>query len=211
MIPTLWDFLDSGCRLRNSYVRHEGFESLYVRKTPVLARVDNTVTIANVRATRPGNGAFHRLIASLIARGYNIYVECVLNVRLRHTLLELGFTQVGQDSQGGGTNFLLLNARFAGGRDDMSEKSGGGSVGGGSVGGGGGSVGGGGVGGGSGSVGFGGTSNSEVGKVAEKSLKDEEPRDPNGDRDEVDEKYKEPAGTEHSDQYLTKFPNETPG
>jgi len=107
----------------------------------------------------------------------------------------------------GGTNFLLLNARFAGGRDDMSEKSGG-SVGGGSVGGGS-------VGGGGGSVGFGGTSNSEVGKVAEKSLKDEEPgpqpRDPNGDRDEVDEKYKEPAGTEHSDQYLTKFPNETPG
>lgn len=79
----------------NAYVRSQGFKSLYVRmgKRYLDGKThDNVLDIANVTASKPGNGAFTRLVEELHARGIPIYVESVLNDRFALKLPRMGFT-----------------------------------------------------------------------------------------------------------------------
>lgn len=112
-LPTLYDFWYSDGRLRNSYVRHDGFTDMYVRKGPVWvdgSRVNGCLTIASVCATHPGEGAFTELVADLQSRGVSIYVECVLNPRFGPKLEKLGFKHVNQHL-GPAKNYFLANGK----------------------------------------------------------------------------------------------------
>jgi len=100
-LPTLQQFLDGKRELAIGYVRHPGFQSLYLRKTYRLierARV-RTLDIAYVVARHPGRGAFGALIADLHPT-WNLYVEGVINKEFREYLLRRGFTHVDDNGLG---------------------------------------------------------------------------------------------------------------
>lgn len=85
----------------NKYVHFEGFKFLYVRVTTRFiedVRYELVVDLANFEVMRQGNGAFTRLIVHLKESfgQFGIYVESVLNVRLRPWLLREGFKCVVQ-------------------------------------------------------------------------------------------------------------------
>lgn len=93
MLPTLDEFLTEKT-FRNSYVREPGFSHLYVRLGPRFLyniKYENVLDIANLEAEVPGAGAFTRLSQRLLAQGYILYVESVMQPRFAHKLLELGF------------------------------------------------------------------------------------------------------------------------
>lgn len=109
--PTLAQFLNpewptGGPERWSCYIRYPGFSSLYVRKGPMyIAGVNdgqqfNALQIANITATKPGKGAFTRLIHSEILRDWPIYVEHVLNERFQSKLERLGFVKVSVDGLG---------------------------------------------------------------------------------------------------------------
>ena len=98
MIPTLDAFITHALTKRptNSYVKEPGFSSLYVRvaKRYIEGKMQTTIDLANMTASRPGNGAFTRLVERLrIQYDLIIYVECVLNPRLPAKLERMGFVQ----------------------------------------------------------------------------------------------------------------------
>ncbi len=92
---TLDKFLATQRSPRSAYVKYQGFKDLYVRKSPVYiqhTKTDNFVTIANVTASRPGNGAFGELLIYLQEELHkNVAVECIRNERLLAKLLREGF------------------------------------------------------------------------------------------------------------------------
>lgn len=59
-------------------------------------RFNHVLDIANIRADKPGTGAFKELILYLRTRRpeLNIYVECVQTKKFECGLLRLGFTEV---------------------------------------------------------------------------------------------------------------------
>jgi len=103
MIPTLDEFITQALvkRPANSYVREPGFESLYVRiaKRYIDGEMQTTIDLANMTASKPGNGAFTRLVERLRDQyGFVIYVECILNPRLSVKVKRMGFVQHPHDS-----------------------------------------------------------------------------------------------------------------
>jgi len=88
--------------MRNSYLNHPEFDSLYVRKGAIY--IDKNwvygFQIANITATKPGNKAFERLIKQILEINPNIviYVELVHNERFRAKLTRMGFDQTDKDS-----------------------------------------------------------------------------------------------------------------
>lgn len=108
-LPTLDEFLTQ-IWLRNSYVDHPEFSSLYVRSGDFIVMFNNglwrctrAIQIGNIEAERPGNGAFGRLTEDLISRGFAIFVENVHNPRFGPKLLRMGFVPVNTTS---GVHFL---------------------------------------------------------------------------------------------------------
>lgn len=97
-IPTLDEFLSRTTLPNNSYVKEKGFKDLYIRRSKRMVghTLLNAVDIANVSASRPGNGAFTSLVTKL-GRDYPylvIYVENVLNPRFANKLVsDLGFVE----------------------------------------------------------------------------------------------------------------------
>ncbi len=100
-LPTLERFLSERRSGRvhpmNSYVRHPGFQELYVRISDrilggVLRR--GVLDIARVEVRRKGRGVFSRFAQDLHDRGYTMYIESVLNRRFAGKLLDMGFTPV---------------------------------------------------------------------------------------------------------------------
>jgi hypothetical protein len=78
-------------------VREPGFRSFYARAGSQFVRdryVPNTVTIANVTASRLGRGVFTKLSERLHAAGHNVYVECVQNPRFEEKLRQLGYEEI---------------------------------------------------------------------------------------------------------------------
>jgi len=109
-LPTLDDFLTWKWPL-NSYVKHLGMKSLYVRSGGVWITMgedfwfcDPVVQIGSVDAIKPGQGAFTALVDHIIGLGRAIYVENVHNPRFRRKLLELGFVEVNEGQ--GAPNYL---------------------------------------------------------------------------------------------------------
>jgi len=100
---TLEEFLSPDhIRPRNLYVRFPGFSDLYVRKGPYLIRTETfkdyceSIQIANVSASRPGNGAFRKLI-DFLEKNYPdraILVECVLTEQLEAVCRHMKFEQI---------------------------------------------------------------------------------------------------------------------
>jgi len=97
-MQTLDEFLMQRKR-RNANVTFPGFNHLYVRHNKrFIIAVDRLVSpvldLANIEATRPGNGAF-TLLFNHVRTTYPlmwIYVECVLNRRFEEKLHKMGFT-----------------------------------------------------------------------------------------------------------------------
>lgn len=83
-------------RVGNRYVYEPGWAHLYVRAT--LRHIEDAlrgpvIDLANIEASRPGRGAFTRLVAK-IRRKYPeawVYVECVHNPRFEKRLVDMGF------------------------------------------------------------------------------------------------------------------------
>lgn len=99
MIPKLDAFITQALSKdwpANSYVKEPGFSSLYVRvaKRYIEGEMLTTIDLANMTASRPGKGAFTKLVERLSSQ-YKliIYVECVLNHRLIGKLVRMGFLQ----------------------------------------------------------------------------------------------------------------------
>lgn len=110
-LPTLDEFLAHERKLLSLYIEYPGFYDLYIRKSVRVIRIDgeswicdNVVTLANVVARNPGQGAFQVLVGDLLARGYAVYVENVHNPRLAKHLAGKGFVLV--DVTFGAPNFL---------------------------------------------------------------------------------------------------------
>lgn len=100
---TLDEFLHS--KMKNSYVDHEEFESIYVRSNDIYVEIDGeqywcdrVIQIANITAKQPGNGAFTRLVEQLVEYGLAIYIENVHFLRFRNKLISMGFTRVNRGS-----------------------------------------------------------------------------------------------------------------
>lgn len=79
-------------------ISHPDFRYLYIRKTKRFVKFDGkyywcepTITLANIIAKSPGNGAFTRLLADLVSRGFAIYVENAHNPRFGVHLIKKGF------------------------------------------------------------------------------------------------------------------------
>jgi len=109
-LGTLEEFLvDPHRRPPNAYVRHNGFRRLYVRwsQRSLGGTVYKSILdIANIEATKPGKGAFTKLVEDLHARNISLYVESVMNTRFEAKLLRMGFTQ--RPEQLGAPSFYLL-------------------------------------------------------------------------------------------------------
>ena len=80
------------------WVEFKGFDDLYVRHGGFCVNSEwmkNTIQIANVTATNPGNGAFKKLVAYL-QKNFSelvIIVECVNSKQFATGLLKMGFTE----------------------------------------------------------------------------------------------------------------------
>lgn len=95
----------------NSYVKEPGFAHLYVRigRRFINGEVrDPVLDIANLEASRPGNGAFTDLIEHLKTEHPDLIllVECVLNVRFERKLEEMGFERIDNTSEKAPTLWL---------------------------------------------------------------------------------------------------------
>lgn len=89
--------IDDSTHQHSEYVREPGFKPVYVRVGAQFIEgqfVPNTVTIANIVATRLGKGAFTKLSARLHDAGHNVYVECVQNPRFAEKLRRLGYREI---------------------------------------------------------------------------------------------------------------------
>ena len=111
MIPTLDEFIErEGYFMDHSYVSEKGFSSLYVRKGPKfiningkMGRFENVFQLASINASKPGSGAFTRLIAKLEEKWIGpIFIESVLEARFATALLRIGFLPVNIDEDWGG-------------------------------------------------------------------------------------------------------------
>jgi hypothetical protein len=95
MLPTLEEFVaDFKKRPWNSYVKFPGFSDLYVRKGQVYINGEwcyNTLTIANVQASKPGTGAFSNLVKQIRSWGMGIHVENATAPKFDLKLKHLGF------------------------------------------------------------------------------------------------------------------------
>jgi hypothetical protein len=108
---TLDEFLQLGGYPFNSYIRLSGWKRLYIRRSNRRLGADSKqhtcIDLANIASSRPGKGAFRRLIARL-RRDYPqraIFVENVLTEQFCEGLRRMGFTEV-QDACWG--SFYLL-------------------------------------------------------------------------------------------------------
>lgn len=98
----IYDYMDdknSGRILShsNAYVKCVGFSHMYVRigrRDINGVKYNGVIDIANVQAISPGKGTFSELSDELHVRGFNVYVESVLNDRFCGKLLRMGYTQV---------------------------------------------------------------------------------------------------------------------
>ena len=93
---TLIQFIENDKGIRNMWVREKGFSSLYVRLCRRYIHgnvVSNVLDIASVEASKPGNGAFTKLIERIRKRYpyLTIYIENVLNPRFAVKIMHLGF------------------------------------------------------------------------------------------------------------------------
>ena len=96
--PTLDEFLAQGETAwpKNAWVKESGFKSLYVRlsKKSLEGGYWPMIDLSNITASRPGRGAFTRLVARLRVQypTLGIYVESVLEPRFAVMLeARLGF------------------------------------------------------------------------------------------------------------------------
>lgn len=119
----------AGPRISGEYLCQPGFAKFYVRQSDGHPRsrpeVRRTIELANIRAKRPGAGAFKRLIAWICQRypRHYILVECVQTDRFADGLLRMGFkpTRPGRSFWLATPEDILLNAepnpvgRFAAG------------------------------------------------------------------------------------------------
>lgn len=98
MLKNLDDFVKDAKKggIRNSYVRFNGFEDLYVRYTRRCINgkiVSPVFDLAYMAAKKPGRGGFSRLFSHL-RKNYPecwLYVESVMNKRFEQKLLSIGF------------------------------------------------------------------------------------------------------------------------
>jgi hypothetical protein len=100
MLPKFEEFIKNKLP-NNSYIDHDEFDSLFLRKGNIRVNVNgtlyecsNVITIAVIESTKPGTGAFKRFAQSLIEKNYAIYVECVQNGTFAKGLEKHGFTRV---------------------------------------------------------------------------------------------------------------------
>lgn len=111
MVQTLDTFLASTVWPTNSYVSFPGMESLYVRRGRYLINdkiVESTVCLASVESSKPGNGAFRKLIDHLESQ-YPDMIIVVENVHadlLAEILIHLGFEPINISS---GRHFAKLS------------------------------------------------------------------------------------------------------
>ena len=108
---TLDEFL-SKAYPRNAYVTFPGMARLYVRQGGYLINSEireDTIQIASVESSSPGNGAFRKLIEYLTENhpDSTIVVECVLVDRMAEILEHMGFDQINLSS---GRHFALLSS-----------------------------------------------------------------------------------------------------
>ena len=111
--PTLKEFVEEDQKFPlSSYVKHEDFDDLYVRRSKLYIRMEGkfyickpSVQIANVVAKEPGKGAFTKLV-DYIVNDLNraVYVENAHNPRLKRKLERMGFVFVNKDH---GPNYLF--------------------------------------------------------------------------------------------------------
>lgn len=104
-LQTLQEFIiksESNAEFPSScYVKHPDFSSMYVRYGSVYANGElskNVLTIANVTAKKPGNGAMTKLLTELLDSGQEVHVESVVNERFADKLKHLGFIKTGEKS-----------------------------------------------------------------------------------------------------------------
>ena len=80
---------------RNSYVKHPGWKSLYVRVSQRIYdhKMLTVIDLANLEALKYGKGTFRNLIAHLQKTypEFPIYVEQVQTTRFEEGLLRMGF------------------------------------------------------------------------------------------------------------------------
>jgi hypothetical protein len=114
MIPKLDDFISQAREKwpHNAWVIEPGFAELYIRVSwrPFENKMVQVIDLANITASKPGNGAFTKLVAKL-RKTYpelGIYVESVLNSRFDAKLLKMGFVE----RQNSPHNYYLLPTRI---------------------------------------------------------------------------------------------------
>jgi len=100
---------------KNSYVQELGFRELYVRMTTRYIndeRLAPVLDIAKAMASKPGKGAFTKLLARLREQypTLHIFAEQVLNDRFALRLEKLGFTKLNPNIHGE-SYFLKARAR----------------------------------------------------------------------------------------------------
>lgn len=110
-LQTLDNFLISTSYPWNAYVSFPGMKSLYVRRGgyPINDQIaQSTIQIASVESSKPGNGAFRKLIDHLESRysEMTIVVECVHSDLLAEILIHLGFERINVSS---GRHFAKLS------------------------------------------------------------------------------------------------------
>ena len=106
-LPHLDVFLsDDSCR--NSWVRFPGMKNLYVRQSlyGINSKLVSSIQIANREASKPGNGAFRRLIEHLVFKypDLAVVVENVHSDLFASILEHMGFDRI---------NFAYLSRHFA--------------------------------------------------------------------------------------------------
>ena len=106
----LQDFLSKSYP-SSSYIDEDGWDSLYLRKSPITFFIDGkphpikkVITFANIAAKKPGNGLFSKLVQEFVSDEWAIFVECVHNVRLQQFLRRKGYFEIKME---GVPNFLF--------------------------------------------------------------------------------------------------------
>lgn len=99
-LPTLKQFLSDLYAIpRNSYIAHDNFRHLYIRKGPyrVDAKRENiTIQIANIEVIIPGKNSFKKLCEDIKTRYPNIPIiaENVLEKWFQLKVLKMGFKEI---------------------------------------------------------------------------------------------------------------------
>lgn len=91
-----YEFLRRKKNPMSKVVEHPDFDYLYMRRRFHYDRVsrEDVVTIANITAIHPGNGAFTRLVKQIMLEGYSVCVENVLNPLFEKKLIRDGFKRL---------------------------------------------------------------------------------------------------------------------